>query len=189
MSAKPTTLDGSQRGQALVEFTLTLPILLLLVLGVVELSNMLNAYLVLAHLTREGANATSRETEPTGIDTDLDRVIAGAEPILRGDNTGQWTVIYSQIVPGENPDSYEVSRLDSWIKGGLGKASKIGLNDGPVNWAELGVTPASITLGQTFHVVEVYYDYRPSMVTPLENFLSVLLPTTFYERAVFTDVS
>jgi hypothetical protein len=79
--------------------------------------------------------------------------------------------------------------MGSWIRGGLSQVSKIGFDGNPVNWAELGVNPDSITPGQTFHVVEVYYDYRPSMVTPLENFLSVVLPTTFYERAVFTDVS
>jgi len=188
VTAKPAKFARSQGGQALVEFILILPILLLLGLGVVELANMLNAYLVLTHLTREGANATSRENDPAGIDTDLDTVIAGAEPIIRGDNTGQWTVIYSQIVPVV-PGSYQVSRMGSWIRGGLSQVSKIGFDGNPVNWAELGVNPDSITPGQTFHVVEVYYDYRPSMVTPLENFLSVVLPTTFYERAVFTDVS
>jgi len=183
-----TKFDSSQKGKALIELALALPLLLLLVLGVVELSNMLNSYLVLTHLTREGANSTSRGTDST-IDSDLDAVIAAADPIIRSDNPGQWKVIYSQIGPGETPESYQVSRMDSWIRGGFGKESKIGFDGSPVNWAELGVLPSSISAGNRFHVVEVYYDYRPSLMTPLENFLRSSLPTTFYERAIFTDVT
>lgn len=153
---------------------------------------MLNSYLVLTHLTREGANSTSRETDPARINSDLDAVIAAAEPVIRSDNPGQWTVIYSQIVPGDppqDPEKYKINRVDTWIRGGFGKESKIGLHDSPVNWAELAVVPSSISAGNRFHVIEVYYDYRPSIVTPLENFLRSSLPTTFYERAIFTDVS
>jgi len=185
-----TKFANSEKGQALIELALALPLLLLLVLGVVELSNMLNSYLVLTHLTREGANSTSRGTDST-IDSDLDAVIAAADPIIRSDNPGQWKVIYSQIVPIDrpgDPEKYKINRVDTWIRGGFSKESKIGFHGSPVNWAELGVLPSSISAGNRFHVVEVYYDYRPSIMTPLENFLRSSLPTTFYERAIFTDV-
>ena len=191
MTLNFTKFAASQKGQALIERALALPLLLLLVLGVVELSNMLNSYLVLTHLTREGANSTSRGTDST-IDSDLDAVIAAAEPVIRSDNPGQWKVIYSQIVPGDppaDPEKYQIRRLGTWIRGGFGKESKIGFPDSPVNWAELGVASGSISRGNSFHVVEVYYDYRPSIMTPLENFLKNSLPTTFYERAIFTDIS
>ncbi|MBS3983905.1 MAG: pilus assembly protein [Dethiobacter sp.] len=44
-----------QRGQALVESALVLPIILLLLLGMVELARISNAYLVVIHAARHGA--------------------------------------------------------------------------------------------------------------------------------------
>jgi len=85
----------SPKGQSLIELSLSLPLLLLLALGAIEISNMINAYLVLTHLTGEGANVTSRETTPTTtiISADLDAVIAAASPVIRADNADLWRVI------------------------------------------------------------------------------------------------
>lgn len=44
-----------EKGQALVESALVLPIILLLMLGMVELGRISNAYLVLIHAARHGA--------------------------------------------------------------------------------------------------------------------------------------
>jgi len=44
----------SSRGQALVEFALILPFLLMVLLGIAEFGRLLNAYLVLEHAAREG---------------------------------------------------------------------------------------------------------------------------------------
>jgi Flp pilus assembly protein TadG len=44
-----------ERGQSLVELALTLPVLLLLLVGVVEVGNGLNAYLTVVDAAREGA--------------------------------------------------------------------------------------------------------------------------------------
>lgn len=53
------TLRKKEKGQALVEFVLVLPILLLLVLGMVEYGWMLNAKISVTGAAREGARATS----------------------------------------------------------------------------------------------------------------------------------
>lgn len=45
----------NEKGQALVEFAIILPILLLLVMGILEFGMMLNSYLTIQNLTREGA--------------------------------------------------------------------------------------------------------------------------------------
>lgn len=45
------------KGQALVEFAVVLPILLLVVMGVIEFGIMLNSYLTLQNVTREGVRA------------------------------------------------------------------------------------------------------------------------------------
>ena len=45
----------NQKGQALVEFALILPILLLLVMGILQFGMMLNSYLTIENASREGA--------------------------------------------------------------------------------------------------------------------------------------
>ena len=47
----------NQEGQALVEFALILPILLLLVMGILQFGMMLNSYLSIENASREGARA------------------------------------------------------------------------------------------------------------------------------------
>lgn len=44
-----------QEGQAVVEFAVLVPVLILLLLGVVDVTRMAGAYLVVVHATREGA--------------------------------------------------------------------------------------------------------------------------------------
>jgi Flp pilus assembly protein TadG len=45
----------NQKGQSLVEFAIILPIILLLLMGIVEFGMMLNSYLTIQNVTREGA--------------------------------------------------------------------------------------------------------------------------------------
>ncbi|MDS0525888.1 pilus assembly protein [Clostridium sp. SHJSY1] len=47
----------NQNGQALVEFAIILPILLILVMGILQFGMMLNSYLAIENATREGARA------------------------------------------------------------------------------------------------------------------------------------
>jgi len=48
---------GNQRGQALVEFTIILPLLLLIVMGIIQFGMIFNSYLSLQNASREGARA------------------------------------------------------------------------------------------------------------------------------------
>ena len=47
----------NQKGQALVEFAIILPILLMLVMGILQFGMMLNSYLTIENASREGARA------------------------------------------------------------------------------------------------------------------------------------
>jgi len=47
----------NQKGQALVEFAIILPILLILVMGIFQFGMMLNTYLTIENASREGARA------------------------------------------------------------------------------------------------------------------------------------
>lgn len=64
----------NHKGQAMVEFALILPILLLLVMGIAEFGMMFNAYLSVQNATREGARigivgATDEEMEERILST------------------------------------------------------------------------------------------------------------------------
>lgn len=47
----------NENGQALVEFAVVLPVLLLLVMGILQFGMMLNSYLTIENASREGARA------------------------------------------------------------------------------------------------------------------------------------
>src|SRR5437870_1982286 len=208
----------SGRGQAIVELTLTLPLLIVLGLGAIEFGNMINAYLVLTHLTREGANLTSREDGTKGtsawkdkINADLQAAIDAASPIITSTNLTQWKVTYSMVrwdtvagascgnlnsSVGGGPDRYVIEGGNSawgannqtWIHGSLGPSDTDIGADGVCAFAGLPGVKDMPAL-QTLHVIEVLYDYGPSRLTPIQNFIPNILPTTFYTRTVFTDVS
>jgi Flp pilus assembly protein TadG len=72
----------NQEGQALVEFALILPILLLLVMGILQFGMMLNSYLSIENASREGARA--------GIigrsDTEIKNTVISTSPSLDPNN-------------------------------------------------------------------------------------------------------
>ena len=175
----------SEKGQSLVELGLSLPLLFLLVLGGIEFSNMIDAHLVLVHLTREGANMTSRGT-PADVggpnygapDDALDVIVVSSAPVVTPGNLSQWTIIHSRIGPGPNDDEYIV--LEQITRGALGEPSQIGSKDETPNLPNID----NIGTGQELHAVEVYYQY--DTITPVGNFLGFLVADNFfYERAVF----
>lgn len=63
----------NNRGQALVEFALIIPVLLLLVVGVMEFGLVINQYMVMAEAAREGARSAalggSNDTVTTVVKT------------------------------------------------------------------------------------------------------------------------
>ena len=68
----------NQKGQALVEFAIILPILLILVMGILQFGMMLNSYLTIENASREGAR--------TGIigssDAEIQNLIISTSPSL-----------------------------------------------------------------------------------------------------------
>ena len=176
-------LIRSKKGQSLIELTLLFPLMLLLVYGVVEVGQIISTYLTLTHTTREGANLTSRGTLP---DTALDAIILAAAPTIRDDNLGQWRIIYTEIV--QAPDTpcltpptgctYEIS--DQKVRGSMPELSKLGAVGATVTIP--GVD--NVIAGQTFKVIEVFYDYGPNVIT----FIGNNIDKTFYDRTIFTKV-
>ncbi|QHS22504.1 pilus assembly protein [Virgibacillus sp. MSP4-1] len=52
-------LRKSQRGQAVVEIALVLPILLLLIFGMIDIGRIIHTYMTVEHVSRESARAAS----------------------------------------------------------------------------------------------------------------------------------
>lgn len=67
---------GNTKGQAMVEFALILPVILLLVLGVVEFGRFYNAWLMVTHASREGARTASLGGTGTEIESAVTAVMA-----------------------------------------------------------------------------------------------------------------
>ncbi|MDF2614267.1 MAG: TadE-like protein [Clostridia bacterium] len=71
----------NQRGQALVEFAVILPLLLLLIMGIIQFGLVMNAYLTTQNAAREGARA--------GIvgdsDTEVKNIVSAVSPNLSAD--------------------------------------------------------------------------------------------------------
>lgn len=75
---KLNLLRKSQRGQALVELALVLPILLMIIFGIMEFGRVFNAYLVITNAAREG----SRQGVVGATDTQITNAVKTAAGTL-----------------------------------------------------------------------------------------------------------
>jgi len=82
----------NEKGQAMVEFALILPVLLLLVMGIAEFGMMFNSYLSVQNATREGA----RIGIVGATDLEIEERILGTSPSLKEDR------MIITIEPGNN---------------------------------------------------------------------------------------
>ena len=181
----------SKKGQSLIELTLITPLMLLLVFGVVEVGQVISTYLTITHTTREGANLTSRGTNPNIA---LDAIIAAAAPTIRNNNQEQWIIIYSRIKQATgtpcNPSCTYVIDPDPLNPGNIPGQISQGNFSQPSQLGNIGDTVTipgvqDVGPGQEFHAIEIYYDYGPSVITFIGNNIN----HTFYERSIFTNVS
>jgi Flp pilus assembly protein TadG len=76
-----------ERGQALIEFALTAPILLTLLLGLIEIGNGLNSYIKVVSITRDAARLGAQTCSgvTTTCDTSLRDLARTEGASLRGD--------------------------------------------------------------------------------------------------------
>ncbi len=61
------TAKRGERGQALLEFALTAPLLLLMLLGLIEFGHALNSYLVVVSAARDGARLGAKGSDDASI--------------------------------------------------------------------------------------------------------------------------
>jgi Flp pilus assembly protein TadG len=73
---------SAERGQSLAEFSLVLPILLLLIIGIVEVGNGLNSYLTVVDAARDGARLGAKGSASEAQIKDL--IVKEAERLPNG---------------------------------------------------------------------------------------------------------
>lgn len=104
----------SEKGQAVVEFALVLPVLLLLLLGILQFGLVFKDYVALTDAVRAGARtgAVSRQAADPKATTEAAVVAAGGDlgPKLKATATSSWKPGSEVQVEGRYP--YKVKILD-----------------------------------------------------------------------------
>jgi Flp pilus assembly pilin Flp len=185
------------RGQSVVEFAMILPLLLVVVLGVIEVSYALLDQHVVTKLTREGSNLISRDTSLADAATAMtsmsgrpvdfnthSRLIFSV--VRRGATTGTSNfdkdVLYQRYEYGALAATSKVSTRGAGSYG-AGPEYAAANADSDTN---LQVTnlPSGIVLstGGTIYITEIFTTHE--LITPFDKF-GVTVPSTLYSIAYF----
>jgi len=157
------------RGQGLVELTLTLPVLLMVTFGVLELGMLLDVTHQISSLTREGANMASRGA-PLDSVLLITRLNGRTVGLM---NTGGAVVSEIEILRG-----VPVIR-DQVASGGYTGESKLGI----LGATALPLVGQGLRSGKLYYAVEVFAPYHS--FTPLDQLVAAIVPDVLYDRTVF----
>ena len=140
-----------QRGQSVVELALVLPLLVLLMLALVDLSRAIQAYNIISNMSREGANLVARSS----IDQEqvMDSLARTAQPLKMSEQG----MMYVTEVRGKAGSNSVVTPIIISQRGWRGRstpASKV--DTGSVAAAIGGIT---LSDGDTVYIFEVFYQY------------------------------
>lgn len=187
-----------ENGQSIVEFSLALPLLLLITMGVIETSYALLDQHVVTKLTREGSNLISRDvtlqdarvamltmsTRPVNFDANAKIILS---VLKKGSTVG--TVNFDKVILYQR-HQYGVlananSKLTTAGVANFGGAPDYIAPNSDSN-ANLQITnlPANLVMatGGLVYVTEIYSSHE--LLTPLEN-LGVGIPDRLYSIAYF----
>ena len=190
---------SSSRGQSLIEFTLLMPVLIVLALGVVEFGWVLLDEHVATKLTREGSNLISRDTPLvqarialTSMSTRPVDFSSGSKLIFsvirKGATVGSpnydHSIIYQRYEYGDG--SLPSSKLAMEGTGTFPSPEYVAVNSD--NNTGLRVVPTTLPpnlnlpIGGMVYITEVYT--RHTVLTPLHRF-GITVPDTLYSIAYF----
>jgi Flp pilus assembly protein TadG len=185
-------------GQSIVETAMILPVLVVIVLGVSEVSWALLDQHSVTRLTREGSNLISRDTTLQDAAT----VMRGmsSRPINLDDGSSK--VIFSVLKRGETTGTANFDRIilyQRYTYGSFGPGSKLttagtgsfgpapdyqAVNSDTNTGLRVTNVPANLIAvrGGMLYVTEIYT--RHTLITPLERF-GISVPQTLYSIAYF----
>lgn len=170
------TRSDKQTGQAVVEFAIVLPLLLLLLMGIYDFACALRANNSISNMSREGANLASRPS--AGMQDKrqdiMNALAATAQPLNMRENG----MMFITVIQGDTIRSQE-----RWENGSLrdAVASRLGTpTPSEPHPKAQGVASLALAPDQTAYVVEVFYNYRS-----LFSSNALLLGGELYSRTVF----
>jgi Flp pilus assembly protein TadG len=185
------------RGQSVVEFAVILPLLLVVVLGVIEVSYALLDQHVVTKLTREGSNLISRDTSladaaaamksmsgrPVDFSTHSKMIFS---VVRRGATTGtsnfNMDVLYQRYEYGALAATSKLSTRGAGSYG-AGPEYEAANADSDTN-IQVTNLPSGIVLstGGTIYITEIFTTHE--LITPFDKF-GVTVPKTLYSIAYF----
>jgi Flp pilus assembly protein TadG len=189
-------MKKNERGQAVVEFAVLLPLIVLLLLGVVEVSYALLDQHVVTKLTREGSNLISRDTSlqdaavamtkmgtrPVDFNTSSRVIFSVIKQVATtgASNFGQ-PVLYQRYSYGAiaGPSAITTRGTGSFSGAPDYQANN---SDNDTNLQITNLPSGLISNGGMLYVTEIYT--RHDLITPFDRF-GVQLPTTLYSIAYF----
>ena len=189
------TTRHSQRGQTIIEFSLVLPLLIVMALGVVEISFALLDQHVVTKLTREGSNLISRNTALGHAALAMKAM--GTRPVDLDNNSRLIFSVVRNIATIGATNYNQAVLAQRYQYGPLSKQSVIQTQGAasfgpgpeyaaanPDNNTNLRVTnlPTTLSLGATLYITEIYTTHPT--ITPLGNF-GIQVPQTLYSIAYF----
>lgn len=169
------------KGYAAVEMTLITPFMIVLIGGLIEVSQYLQANSILIGISREGANLVSRTSSNTP-----DEIMTLVSRTSGNLDIGSDGVMYITLVTGQEDDDPYVSEQYIWSGSGLAHDSTTW--DDCDSWTDsqcnidnpaptLADFPIALDPNESVYVVEIHYEYSP--------LTSYLLTTDF----VMSDVT
>jgi len=189
-------MKKNQRGQAIVELAVVLPLIVLLLLGVIEVSYALLDQHVITKLTREGSNLISRDaslqdatvaltkmsTRPVDFNTSSRVIFSVIKQVATAGaaNFGK-PVLYQRYAYGGIAGSSTIATRGGGSFGGAPdyQASN---SDNDTNLQITNLPAGLISNGGMLYVTEVYT--RHQLITPFDRF-GVAVPSTLYSIAYF----
>jgi TadE-like protein len=184
------------RGTALLEFSLVVPLVLVLCLGVVEVSYALLDQHVVTKLTREGSNLISRNTslqdavnaltkmssQPVNFNTTATVILSVVKNVNTAGaaNFGK-PVLYQRYSFGAVAASSALQTAGAGAFGGPPDYEAAN-SDNDVSLHVTNLTPGLVVPGGLLYVTEIYS--RHQLITPFDRF-GIQVPSTLYSIAYF----
>jgi Flp pilus assembly protein TadG len=189
---------AAERGQSLVEFAIVLPLLVVLALGVVEISWALLDNHVLTKLSREGSNLISRDTSLKDAATAMRSMSSSP---LNFDNGSR--LIFSVLKKGATTGTGNFDKVILYQRHEFGNLAGVSsslatrgtgafrgapeyeaINSDTDTRLQITNLPANLVLvrGGMLYVTEIFTTHPA--ITPLDRF-GVTLPSTLYSVAYF----
>lgn len=170
-----------EQGAALVELALCLFMLLILVFGLIDFSQIILDHQMMVGIARQGSDIASRAGEDTPEGEDP-LVVAVQGLVVQGAPMNIGTK--GRIILTEVRDINGQPQIEDQAESTTGITVTSAVGTGIGNPATMPASASTaLNAGQTLFVTEVFYSYSP--MTPISGFLKTSLTSTLYESAYF----